>query len=221
MTPTSSSQALRNGLRRGRADRVSRPRTWTHPCWPSPTGMAQGTVDVGRLAAPTRLRGVPYVTCPHCGLSSYVRLSYRQRGELCPACEEPLSEPATSGSGRVTGLTKRREPVSTPLVGSGRIAPTPTATRAAVGRRQTDGSVSEPAGTNAPECASSDGTCPADQDHLDQAARGSGATGRRRRSTSRARTRPSPISSSARPKSVGMIASRSGAGRITNSASSR
>jgi hypothetical protein len=34
---------------------------------------------------------MPYVTCSHCHVTSYVALSYLQRNEPCPACDTRLS----------------------------------------------------------------------------------------------------------------------------------
>jgi len=43
---------------------------------------------------------MPYVTCPHCHVTNYAPLSYRQVGARCPSCEEPLGE-------QVSGLRSR------------------------------------------------------------------------------------------------------------------
>lgn len=46
---------------------------------------------------------MPYVTCPHCRVLNYVPLSYRQRRERCPACDEPLGERADTVSPALEG----------------------------------------------------------------------------------------------------------------------
>ena len=38
---------------------------------------------------------MPYVTCPHCRVTSYAPRSYRERRTRCPSCEEALGEPAS------------------------------------------------------------------------------------------------------------------------------
>ncbi len=43
---------------------------------------------------------MPYVTCPHCRVTNYAPLSYRQRRTRCPSCEEPLGEPMSELRGR-------------------------------------------------------------------------------------------------------------------------
>jgi len=37
---------------------------------------------------------MPYITCAHCRVTSYVALSYLTRGERCPACGGSLDERA-------------------------------------------------------------------------------------------------------------------------------
>ena len=47
---------------------------------------------------------MPYVTCPHCRVTNYAPLSYKQCGARCPSCEEPLGEQVSGIRGGLTVL---------------------------------------------------------------------------------------------------------------------
>lgn len=42
-----------------------------------------------------KLKVVPYVTCPHCRVTSYAPRSYQERRTRCPSCQEALGELAS------------------------------------------------------------------------------------------------------------------------------
>lgn len=51
-----------------------------------------------------RLGDMPYVTCPHCRVTNYAPLSYKQCGARCPSCEELLGEQVSGIRGGLTVL---------------------------------------------------------------------------------------------------------------------